>query len=136
MEIREENALDDLVIPDKHKEVTRALISNWKSPKLDTDLTLSKRRGTSVLLLGPPGVGKTSLVEVVAAALARPIFEINCSELGSLSRGVDTKLETWFSLAKRWDCVLLLEEADELVEQRSIRDGPDRAALPSGKIRH
>lgn len=115
-EVRKDHSdvLNLLAIPEKHKVIARGLARAQKTPK-DRDIIHSKTC-RCVLLHGPPGVGKTFFVECVAHALTRPLLVINCGELGSLSRGADTKLETWFLLAERWNCVLLLIEADEIID--------------------
>ena len=46
----------------------------------------------------------------------------NGGDLGSTPRDVETKLEEAFQLAQLWDCVLLLDEADIFLAQRSEND--------------
>ena len=52
-------------------------------------------------------------------------------DLGLTPREVQSKLEPHFQLAQAWDCVLLLDEADIFLAQRSNSD-LERNALVSG----
>lgn len=43
-------------------------------------------------------------------------------DLGTTATEVEEALETNFSLANRWDCILLLDEADVFLAERSKED--------------
>lgn len=43
-------------------------------------------------------------------------------DLGTTATDVEKALETSFNLASRWDCVLLLDEADVFLAERSRMD--------------
>ncbi|KAJ0414355.1 hypothetical protein BJY00DRAFT_318918 [Aspergillus carlsbadensis] len=81
-----------------------------------------KRKGLILLLHGAPGVGKTSTAEGVAELFQKPLFQITCGDLGTTAKEVETALETNFALANRWDCILLLDEADVFLSQRTKDD--------------
>jgi SpoVK/Ycf46/Vps4 family AAA+-type ATPase len=53
-------------------------------------------------------------------------------DLGTSPRDVEKKLEEAFQLAQLWECVLLLDEADIFLAQRTESDIV-RNALVSGK---
>ena len=73
------------------------------------------------MLHGPPGVGKTLTAETVAEYTQKPLYPINIGELTS-EESIVEKLQKHFSRASRWDAVLLLDEADVLLEKRSYED--------------
>ncbi|KAL9606341.1 MAG: hypothetical protein Q9179_000467 [Wetmoreana sp. 5 TL-2023] len=82
------------------------------------DLVRGKGKGLIILLHGAPGVGKTSTAECVADYTRRPLFPITCGDIGETSKEVEYNLEQNFSLAHRWGCVLLLDEADVFLQAR------------------
>lgn len=75
-----------------------------------------------ILLHGPPGVGKTSTAECVAAKFGKPLLPITCADLGTNAQSVETALDRIFNYAYRWDCILLLDEADVFLTIRKPSD--------------
>ena len=71
---------------------------------------------------GPPGVGKTLTAELLAEHLQRPLMQVSAGELGTVAEAVERRLPHIFERAARWKAVLLLDEADVLLEQRSAQD--------------
>jgi SpoVK/Ycf46/Vps4 family AAA+-type ATPase len=71
---------------------------------------------------GPPGVGKTLTAELIAEHLRRAIMLVSAGELGTTAEAVEARLPRIFKRASRWKAVLLLDEADVLLEQRSVQD--------------
>ena len=86
------------------------------------DLVRGKGKGLIILLHGAPGVGKTSTAECVADYTHRPLFPITCGDIGETAKEVEHNLERNFSLAHRWGCVLLLDEADVFLQARDKED--------------
>jgi len=86
------------------------------------DLVRGKGKGLIILLHGAPGVGKTSTAECVADYTHKPLFPITCGDIGETAKEVEQNLEQNFSLAHRWDCVLLLDEADVFLQARDKED--------------
>ena len=78
------------------------------------------------------GVGKTSTAECVAESNGKPLFPITCGDLGVTAESVEEALEEKFHLAQIWDCVLLLDEADVFLAERT-REDIKRNALVSGE---
>lgn len=70
---------------------------------------------------GPPGVGKTSTAELLAEYLQRALILVS-AELGITAQVVEERLPRVFKRATRWKAVLLLDEADILLKQRSVHD--------------
>ncbi|KAH6616042.1 hypothetical protein B0J18DRAFT_438741 [Chaetomium sp. MPI-SDFR-AT-0129] len=117
---------NDLQLPDGHKRLVQSLIESHSSGKghrgLHFDVVRAKGRGVTILLHGVPGVGKTSTAECAAESNNRPLFPITCGDLGTSPREVEKKLEEAFQLAQLWECVLLLDEADIFLAQRTESD--------------
>ncbi|KLU80982.1 hypothetical protein MAPG_00078 [Magnaporthiopsis poae ATCC 64411] len=91
-------------------------------------------KGLIILLHGVPGVGKTSTAETVAEYYNKPLLPITCGDLGLTPTDVEANLQTSFQMAQAWDCVLLLDEADVFLAERS-RDNVERNALVSVFLR-
>ncbi|QIX01351.1 hypothetical protein AMS68_006868 [Peltaster fructicola] len=94
------------------------------------DLIQGKGRGLVILLHGAPGVGKTSTAESIAARFGKPLLPITCGNLGTNVYRVEYELKEHFSLAEKWGCVVLLDEADVFLARREKSD-IDRNALVS-----
>ncbi|KAL8903209.1 MAG: hypothetical protein Q9207_004075 [Kuettlingeria erythrocarpa] len=122
---------DDLVILEEYKKAVKALVmsrSLGPGHHHQVDLVRGKGKGLIILLHGVPGVGKTSTAECVAAYTKRPLFPITCGDIGQTAHEVEANLENIFLLARKWGCVLLLDEADVFLAKRE-RDSVDRNAL-------
>ncbi|KAH8757124.1 P-loop containing nucleoside triphosphate hydrolase protein [Hyaloscypha finlandica] len=118
-------ALDDLHIPAKKKKAAQALSEahvKRASTNAFDDVVKGKGQGFNVLLHGPPGVGKTLTAELLAEHLQRPLMQVSAGELGTTAEAVEQRLSRIFKRAARWNAVLLLDEADVLLEQRSSQD--------------
>lgn len=76
-------------------------------------------------------MGKTSIAECVAEHTGRPLFPITCGDIGSTAESVEKNMERCFQMAHKWGCVLLLDEADVFLAERSKTD-LERNALVSG----
>lgn len=96
------------------------------------DIIEGKGKGLVILLHGLPGVGKTATAEAVAQKWGKPLVPITCGDLGHTAESVEKSLNGIFRLAHMWDCVLLLDEADVYVAQRTKSD-VRRNALVSGR---
>ncbi|KAF5549496.1 aaa family atpase [Fusarium mexicanum] len=120
-------AWDSLVLPGGHKEMVYSLVqSHFRSKNLgvaevemQTDLIRGKGKGLIILLHGAPGVGKTSTAECVADLCKRPLYPITCGDLGITAVEVETRLKRIFVQAQKWECVLLLDEADVFLSERT-----------------
>ncbi|KAF3767933.1 P-loop containing nucleoside triphosphate hydrolase protein, partial [Cryphonectria parasitica EP155] len=92
-------------------------------------------KGLVLLLHGPPGVGKTLTAETVARATGKPLFVVSVAEIGLDASRAEQKLEKIFSLATKWQAVLLIDEADVFLETRNRFSPPQRNALVSVLLR-
>ena len=88
----------------------------------ENDVVRGKGKGLILLLHGAPGVGKTSTAECVAEANGKMLLPITCGDLGTTAADVERELSDKFHLAELWDCVLLLDEADVFLAQRTKYD--------------
>ena len=137
------SGFDDLVIPGEYKRIVKALVKSHalgSHPKSrdnqQIDLIRGKGKGLIILLHGVPGVGKTSTAESVASFTGRPLFPITCGDIGQTASEVEQNLEATFLLARKWGCVLLLDEADVFLAKREKGgDNIDRNALVSVFLR-
>ena len=131
-DVRNSSGFDDLVLPPGHKDTVEALVNRHSrgtrtvdirtEANTSMDLITGKGKGLIILLHGAPGVGKTSTAECVAEKTERPLFPITCGDLGESAMEVEESLERNFSLAHRWGCVLLLDEADVFLSLRNQND--------------
>ena len=59
--------------------------------------------------------------ESVAEYTRKPLFRVNVGEL-TMEQNVVPRLQAIFRKASRWDAILLLDEADVVLEERSYED--------------
>ncbi|KAG6368823.1 hypothetical protein INS49_003039 [Diaporthe citri] len=110
-------SFENLVINAKAKELIQAL---------ETALI--------ILLHGGPGTGKTFTAESVAEIAQKPLFCVTCGDIGTKPEQVEKYLESVLYLGKTWGCVVLIDEAEVFLEQRSL-DNLERNALVSVFLR-
>ena len=72
-----------------------------------------------ILLDGPPGVGKTLTAESVAETMKAPLYTMSAGELGTQSNNVEKRLSDILEMASMWNAILLIDEADIFMEQRT-----------------
>ncbi|TLD14580.1 hypothetical protein PspLS_11056 [Pyricularia sp. CBS 133598] len=70
------------------------------------------------LFHGPPGTGKTFATEMMAEFTRKPLFRIACRDIATDLDTVRTRLDPTFALAKKWNGMVLLEDADRLFQQQ------------------
>ncbi|KAK2739363.1 AAA family ATPase [Colletotrichum kahawae] len=127
-----------LQIDGRHKTIIKSMMETHfrkkKSDRRQFDIIRDKGKGLIVLLHGVPGVGKTSTAETVAQYYNKPLLPITCGDLGMTPTEVEANLQSSFQLAQAWECVLLLDEADVFLAERS-QDSIERNALVSVFLR-
>ncbi|MHB8688969.1 MAG: ATP-binding protein [Candidatus Dormibacteria bacterium] len=92
---------------------------------IDHDKALVRsNQARSAILFGPPGTGKTTLVEALAGALGWEYLEIHATSF--LSQGIDNvpaQAERIFTQLMELDrCVVLFDEVDELIRARDEKE--------------
>lgn len=110
------------MVDDETKELVQALVTNQIAAEKGTDLIESKGNGLIMLLHGGPGTGKTLTAESVAEMAEKPLFRVTCGDVGTEPEEVEKYLESVLHLGKIWGCVVLLDEAEVFLEQRSLSD--------------
>ncbi|KAJ9623984.1 hypothetical protein H2203_005431 [Taxawa tesnikishii (nom. ined.)] len=81
-----------------------------------------KGQGLIILLHGAPGTGKTLTAESVAELAEKPLYRVTCGDIGTDAESVERYLETVSHIGATWDCVVLLDEADVFLEERTQMD--------------
>ncbi|KAK0223734.1 P-loop containing nucleoside triphosphate hydrolase protein [Armillaria fumosa] len=136
--IFDEHAWDHLVLDEDIKTLIKGLVEVTKnktsSSKMINDVISGKGGGLISVLHGPPGTGKTLTAESVAELLRRPLYMVGSSELSAYPPELEVNLRSTLSLATAWDAVLLIDEADVFLEQRSLHE-LKRNALVSVALR-
>ncbi len=86
--------------------------------------------GTSVLMSGPPGTGKTMMAGLIAKELGRDLYQVDLSRIVSKYIGeTEKQLATLFDAAESGHAILLFDEADSLFGKRTeIKSSNDRYA--------
>lgn len=106
---------DSLVLPPD----VRRLVDILMVQKGDfRDIIADKGGGAPILCAGPPGVGKTLTAEVYSEMMERPLYSVQCSQLGLTPDALENELLRCFRRAQRWSAILLLDEADVYVRAR------------------
>lgn len=116
-----ENAFDMLVLPPEDKNLMLSLVRNI-DPTQTADFIDGKGGGCAMLFHGKPGLGKTLSAEAIAEVLQRPLYAVGIGELGVSPETLEKRLTKILHTAQRWNAVLLLDEADIFLEERSERD--------------
>ena len=109
--------LEDLFLPDICERTCRDLIEEQHRANLLRSHGLEPRH--RILLVGPPGNGKTSLAEAIAEALAVEFFVIRYDAIiGSFLGETASRLRRVFDYARTTPCVLFFDEFDAIGKER------------------
>lgn len=111
---------DDVAGVDEAKDELREIVAFLKDPKKFGRLGAHIPKG--ILLVGPPGTGKTMLAKAVAGEAGVPFFSINGSEFVELFVGVGAaRVRDLFSQARQnAPCIIFIDELDALGRARGI----------------
>lgn len=107
---------EKFILPKTHRDLLDVLTTDFKV--LTSDIVEGKAAGNIILAKGVPGVGKTLTAEVYSELIERPLLAVHSGLLGTEAEEIHETLEKVFRIAKRWDCALLLDEADVFVQKR------------------
>lgn len=105
-----------LVLPQAHRDLIDILTADRNF--LVEDVVPGKSGGTTILCKGAPGLGKTLTAEVYAEVVGKPLYRVHSGQLGVTASSVEASLTAILQRAARWDCVLLLDEADVYIRRR------------------
>lgn len=106
---------DKLILPAEVRDLVDMLVAHRGGFK---DVIGGKGGGAIILCAGPPGTGKTLTSEVYSEAMSRPLYSVQCSQLGLDPDKLEKELLKVFTRAARWGAILLLDEADVYVAAR------------------
>ncbi|RIB27063.1 P-loop containing nucleoside triphosphate hydrolase protein [Gigaspora rosea] len=116
----DDDAFDNLIMDTNKKEIIISLVKSELSGGLD--LISGKGGGCIFLLHGPPGVGKTLTAEAISEYLHRPLYAVSVGELGVTPKELEDKLSEILEVSSIWNAVILIDEVDIFLEQRSKND--------------
>lgn len=117
LEVTPRKRLEDLFLPALCERACRQLIEEQHRASLLRSHSLEPRH--RVLLVGPPGNGKTSLAEAIAEALALQFFVVRYDAIiGSFLGETASRLRRVFDYARTTPCVLLFDEFDAVGKER------------------
>jgi hypothetical protein len=105
-----------LVLPQVQRDLIDILTADRNF--LVEDVVPGKSGGTTILCRGAPGLGKTLTAEVYAEVVGKPLYRVHSGQLGVTASSVEASLTKILQRAARWDCVLLLDEADVYIRRR------------------
>jgi SpoVK/Ycf46/Vps4 family AAA+-type ATPase len=115
-------AFDRLVLSPYKKELIKALVTVHIATSISTDVIEGKGNGLIILLHGGPGTGKTLTAESVAELTNKPLYRVTCGDIGTNAEEVEKYLDSVLYIGAIWGCVVLLDEADVFLEERTQTD--------------
>ena len=110
---------DDVAGEDEAKENLAEIVDYLHNPSKYTDIGASMPKG--ILLVGPPGTGKTMLAKAVAGEANVPFFSMSGSEFVEMFVGMGaSKVRDLFKQAKeKAPCIVFIDEIDAIGQKRS-----------------
>lgn len=114
---------DDVAGEDEAKENLAEIVDYLHNPKKYSDVGASMPKG--VLLVGPPGTGKTMLAKAVAGEAGVPFFSMSGSEFVEMFVGMGaSKVRDLFKQAKeKAPCIVFIDEIDAIGKKRDGQIG-------------
>ena len=110
---------DDVAGEDEAKENLTAVVNYLHDPSKYQEIGASMPKG--ILLVGPPGTGKTMLAKAVAGEANVPFFSMSGSEFVEMFVGMGaSKVRDLFKQAKeKAPCIVFIDEIDAIGQKRS-----------------
>ena len=110
---------DDVAGEDEAKENLQEVVNYLHDPSKYKEIGASMPKG--ILLVGPPGTGKTMLAKAVAGEANVPFFSMSGSEFVEMFVGMGaSKVRDLFSQAKeKAPCIVFIDEVDAIGQKRS-----------------
>ncbi|WP_228042360.1 MULTISPECIES: ATP-dependent zinc metalloprotease FtsH [unclassified Tychonema] len=123
MEAKTGVMFDDVAGIEEAKEELQEVVTFLKKPERFNAIGAKIPRG--VLLIGPPGTGKTMLAKAIAGEAAVPFFSISGSEFVEMFVGVGaSRVRDLFKKAKEnAPCIVFIDEIDAVGRQRGAGIG-------------
>ena len=116
----------DVAGEDEAKESLAEIVDYLHNPQKYTEVGASMPKG--VLLVGPPGTGKTMLAKAVAGEANVPFFSISGSEFVEMFVGMGaSKVRDLFKQAKeKAPCIVFIDEIDAIGQKRNSGGNDER----------
>ena len=113
----------DVAGEDEAKESLKEIVDYLHNPDKYTQVGASMPKG--ILLVGPPGTGKTMLAKAVAGEAQVPFFSISGSEFVEMFVGMGaSKVRDLFKQAKeKAPCIVFIDEIDAIGKKRDGQMG-------------
>ena len=116
-EVQPRRRLEDLILPAAARQGVEELIEEQRRADVLRAHGLEPR--SRILLVGPPGTGKTTLVEGLAEAVAVSMFVVRYEAMiGSYLGETAARLKRVFDYARTTPCVLFFDEFDAIGKER------------------
>ena len=112
----DKTVFDKLILPESQKTLIHMLVQSTNDSV--EDIISGKMGGVIVLTTGLPGLGKTLTAEVFSETIEKPLYVVQCSQLGLDVDSVESNLKDVLSRAEKWGAILLIDEADVYIRER------------------
>ncbi|KAI0088346.1 P-loop containing nucleoside triphosphate hydrolase protein [Irpex rosettiformis] len=130
-----DEAFTNLVLPSDRKTLLQSLVEAHNNDLGFDDFVQGKGHGLVINLFGPPGVGKTLSAEATSEHVRRPLYVVGGGDVGTNAGALDKALQQVFDIATSWKAIVLIDEADVFLEERSLHD-LERNAMVAVFLRH
>ncbi|PYH87854.1 P-loop containing nucleoside triphosphate hydrolase protein [Aspergillus ellipticus CBS 707.79] len=115
-----DTAFSTLMLPTGYKNLILSFVEGQASHRdVFDDVVEGKGQGIIMLLAGSPGTGKTLTAEAIADRVRKPLYMLSAGELGRDAANIERRLSTVLELTEKWDAVLLFDECDVFLQERS-----------------
>lgn len=119
-EVMPERSFDDLILPNDVRDISQEVVQEHHRIDLLRSYNLEPRH--RLLLIGPPGNGKTSLAEAFAHALMVPLLIVRYEGVvGTYLGETAVRLHRLLEHARTRRCVLFFDEFETLGKERGDR---------------
>lgn len=113
-----ENLFDDLVWPADEKEILLAVAESYREggEVTSSDIPDKKSRGTTIMIRGDTGEGRSFAVQTVAEKLHMPLYSISVGDMIRDFGNFETRLEETLERCIKWNAILLVRDLDFFFE--------------------
>ena len=116
-EIYPQRQLSDIILPEDELEICKSLIEEQHRIELLRSYNVEPRN--RIMLIGPPGNGKTSLSEAIAESLSVPMLVVRYESIvGKFLGDTGSRLKLLFDYVSTRRCVLFFDEFETLGKER------------------
>jgi len=120
----------NLVLSERTKHILRAMVPPPdRSEALITQEKPNLNQSSIILFHGGLGTGKTSAVEGLAEISQKAIYRLTMADIGTTAPDLEKAFKDAVNLTRTWNCIILIEDADVLVEKRSFQNMEGNAVV-------